>query len=135
MLSHVNLLHRQMMISRISRMVCYAIFHFISCKCKDIKTHRKLNISHSKVFPHLEIAKDVNPECEQMLPSYSFPAYTFQFLSMSNVTNFTDVNVKFYFTIQFLHRIYLKASDSNSGFSMSTLEGMKERKPVRCLKD
>ena len=30
---------------------------------------------------------------------------------------------------------YLKASDSNSGFSMSTFEGMKERKPVRCLKN
>ena len=121
----------QMMISRISRMVCYAIFHFISCKCKVIKTHRKLNISHSKVFPNLKVAKDVNPE--QMLIYH--PILSQHIPSSFSISNFTDVNVKIYFKIQFLHRIYLKASDSNSGFSMSTLEGMKERKPVRCLKD
>ena len=29
---------------------------------RGIKTHRKLNIGHPKVFPHLEVAKDVNPD-------------------------------------------------------------------------
>ena len=89
MLSHVNLLHTQMTISRILRMVCYAIFNLISCKCKVIKTHRKLNISHSKVFPNLEVAKDVNPECEQMLIYHPI-------LSQHISSGFSISNVKCY---------------------------------------